>query len=94
MSIFVVALFNPNFIDEYQGTLVLDRRDYIKSYEKSIDSARKKAETLAKENPNKAYCIMTVSEIYETTSPKIIQKIINEQGELVLKPQEKEAVKK
>jgi len=53
-----------------------------------LESATRAATELASKNPGEQFAVMAPSQIFEAQVPKIIEKIFNDQGELVVRPTE------
>lgn len=66
----------------------LDRKGVLTEYHTSKDSAIRKAQELAAATPGKQYGVFAPITIFETTKPNIIEKTINDQGEVVVKAKE------
>ncbi len=72
-------------LDDYEVEVM--RADRINSYFTREDTAKKAAENLASDNPGVQYAVFGVLNIYETlppAKPKVIHKVINEHGEVVM----------
>lgn len=62
-----------------------DRKDYVSEIIHDEDIAVAEAQRLATEKPTQVFAVMQVYRVFETTTPKVIEKGYNEAGELVLK---------
>lgn len=66
--------------------VVVERGDYVKGYQTSRKTAETVAKGLAAKNPGVQYAVMGVISIFETTQPSFVEKVVNEAGEIVVKP--------
>ncbi len=72
-----------------RGTHVgINRKQAISEYFTDKDVAITEAKKKAGISPGTQYAVFGVLSVYETTTPKIIEKTINDAGELVLKPEQ------
>lgn len=71
--------------------MVVERTDFVKGYFTSLTSAKAAAKALAAKHPGEQFAVMGVVAIFETTKPTFVEKILNESGEVVVKPAEKAA---
>lgn len=71
-----------NFINDYEMTPEKDDRvtSAFLSEKAAIAAAQKKAT----ENPTKQFAVFSVSAVFETTTPKIIRKKLDDRGQLVV----------
>lgn len=92
MTFLVVQLITPGDGDvrprHPNGNVVLPSKDRPTVLYGSSSEAETEAVSLAKQNPQKQYAVMTIHKVYETTDPKVLTKILNESGELVLEKQQ------
>lgn len=92
MSAIVVQLFNnpddPRLPRNVSGNLTLGVKDRPTVLYGSAEAAEQEAQRLAKTHPQVQYAVMTIHKVYETTDPKVLTKILNEAGELVLEKQQ------
>ncbi len=71
-----------------RGThLGVSRKEAITDYFTEKSAAENSAKDKAGANPGKQYAVFGILSVYETTTPKIIEKMVNDSGELVLKPE-------
>lgn len=67
-----------------RGHWQLDRHSKVGSFFDDQSVAIEDAIAQAKLHPQQQFAVMCIASIYETASPKVIKKIINDQGEMVL----------
>lgn len=70
---------------ESSGATALDRASTIKEYFHTEPNADTCARKKAASNPGKQYAVMGIVKIFETTTPKVLEKVLNERGEIVMK---------
>lgn len=81
-------------LSQFAGPLSLPQGISIPSKDRpgvaysDLESATRAATELASKNPGAQYAVMAPSQIFEAQVPKIIEKIFNDQGELVVRPTE------
>lgn len=66
----------------------VSRKDGITEYFTDKAAATANATKKAGEKPGVQFAVFGVLSVYETTTPKIIEKMLNDAGELVLKPEQ------
>lgn len=89
MKFLVVNLSASGMPANADGTFATftDRKDYIKDFATTLEAATVEAERQAKKNPGVLYAVMSVAKIVEAlppAEPKLVRKIINNVGEIVL----------
>jgi len=85
--IYLVGELNPvgETVLNAAGThFSVSRKSAITDYMTEKDAAVAAASKKAAENPGKQFAVFEVVEIFETTTPKVLRKRLNEQGETVL----------
>lgn len=88
MAQFIVAkVGGVEGIGGHQAQYV-DRKDYIKSVFTDLETAKRKATERAIAEPGQQFAVMSIAHIFETGKPVIIEKTLNDAGEIVLKPKE------
>jgi formylmethanofuran dehydrogenase subunit E len=73
-----------------RGIKSLPRNSRPQQYYTTEKQANDYAGSLAKESPGKDFAVMKVQRVFSTGTPKLITKICNDQGEMVL--EKKDAV--
>lgn len=66
----------------------LTNKDFVKQTYGTQDAAVAKAKEMATLEPGQQFAVMGIVAIFETAKPVFIEKIVNDAGEIVLKPQE------
>lgn len=87
---FLIAEYQAATVRALRGNptqLDLPRTDFIKHYFVDRDAAMQGVKDLATKNPMRQFALFEPTAIFETTTPNIIEKQLNEQGEVVLKVQ-------
>lgn len=75
----------PNgHLDDRGEVQTIDRKDFLKEVCITPRAAKQRAKELAIASPGKQYAVFQILEIYETGTPKIIQKKLNDSNEIVL----------
>ncbi len=69
-----------------QADMIVDRKEHVTGYHTTLDSAVGAAKALATLHPGEQYGVFAIHTIIETTQPSFVEKILNENGEVVLKP--------
>lgn len=62
------------------------RPDWVKGYHTSQASAIAEAKDLAAKHPGSQYAVFGILSIWETTKPAFVEKVLNDAGEVVVKP--------
>jgi hypothetical protein len=70
----------------------MNRKEVIKTFTNDEKSANLLAQKQATENPGQQFAVFGIVRIYETTKPTFIEKIVNDSGEVVVKPKDGAAV--
>lgn len=87
MPQFHVCKLSPDPVDHQRdGMMVMDRKETIKTFTTDQNVAIAAAKDLAMKNPGVQYAVFGIVSIFETTKPTYVEKVVNDAGEIVIKP--------
>ena len=72
--------------DQGAHDMVVGRVDWVKNYYTTQKAAIAAAKAKAAANPGEQFAVMGVISIFETTKPSFVEKVLNDAGEVVVKP--------
>lgn len=85
--IYLIGAANPLPVTGADGTgaeaLATDRR--VTKYYRTEVHAQRAAQALAKKYPGEVFAVFKASSLYEAKQPEIMEKVLNESGEIVPK---------
>lgn len=82
----LVAPIIRDIAPSMDGTYSFDRKDYIQAFFVDSNTAHEYARNRAVKSPGLVMAVFKIETVYETTTPNILEKVINSSGELVLRP--------
>ena len=84
MSIFIISLANPRPRDQDNtGAEAFETGKNVTKFYRRRDHAERAAKALAAKFPGELFGVFEAHNLYEAKAPEIMEKVLNEQGEIV-----------